>query len=258
MKQGASGRGRWLAIARCEAVLLMSRIEGLRLKLLNSAAHKSWMLGSLGLWVGLCWAVVCPLLAADASNKSRELSEQATLEFVRTQQPKLLKLLEFLKKRQPNLYSQALKEMSRSQARLEGLAKRDPELHAIELRLWQVRSELRLLAAEIAATRQRPSVGEAASSATPPASDQTQAQDRSTSGSTAAGDSSRALEQQLSALVKQELAAELQRLELLRSRAAAELARLDDQVTQLRSNSEEQTARQLKVWQTRINKTSRP
>lgn len=162
--------------------------------------------------------------AAVANSAVADKDEEQTLAFIREHQPKLLKLLKFLEKHQPALYTQALKEMSRSQQRLESLAKRDVDLYAIELKLWQVRSELRLLAAELAVASN-------------------ESKERSQEG--------------LVKLIQQESACERERLQLLKSRAEQEVLRLSEQIDSLNADPDEYVARQVKVWQNRIQKQSR-
>ena len=87
--------------------------------------------------------------SASSSVTGEPIDETPLLEFVEKHQPPLLKLLRFMKKKQPQQYQQALKELARVKQRLSTLEKRDSESHAIELELWQVRSNLRMLVAEI-------------------------------------------------------------------------------------------------------------
>lgn len=82
-------------------------------------------------------------------DSEETIDESPLLEFVEKHQQPLLKLLRFMKKKQPQQYEQALKELARVKQRLTTLEKRDSESHAIELELWQVRSNLRMLVAEI-------------------------------------------------------------------------------------------------------------
>lgn len=153
---------------------------------------------------------------------SRSESE-AILEFVGQHQPKLLQLLTFLKRKQPEEYQMALREMGRSKQRLENLAQRDQELYSIELELWQTRSRLRLLAAEL---------------------------------SVASEEKKAKLEQQLAALVKQELTQNLARLKVQRQRTIKQLEQLDNLIQTRSENQDEQIAKALKVWQVRIAKQS--
>ncbi len=169
--------------------------------------------------------------ADPAKNKPNTLAstaetERAALEFVGQHHPQMLELLQFLKGRQPAQYPQALKEMVRSQQRLESLAKRDLEMYQVELQLWQIRSDLRLLAAEISVK----------------ATIKDQTDERM---------------QRLTALVEQEASQELVRLKLLKQRTQRELQRLDEQIADLTDSSDERVAKNLKLWQSRITKQSR-
>lgn len=155
------------------------------------------------------------------SRKSR--NDREVLAFVGQHQPRLLELMNFLKKKQPAQYEQALKEMTRSKQRLEGWAKRDQEMYAIELELWQTRSQLRLLAAEI---------------------------------SVAKDEKKGALERRLAKLVEKEIGQNLSRLSLQQARLKKQLGQLDRQIEQHRTERDEMVARSLRVWQNRIAKQS--
>jgi hypothetical protein len=90
------------------------------------------------------------------TNNSLDAEEDALLEFVEKHQPTLLKLLRFMKKKQPQQFEQALKEVSKTKQRLSILEKRDHELFDIELALWKTRSELRMLVAQLAVSQGEP------------------------------------------------------------------------------------------------------
>lgn len=159
----------------------------------------------------------------NVANRQSSDIEEKVLEFVGQHQPRLLKLLSFMKDKQPVEYQQALKEMSRSQLRLENLAKRDQELHAVELELWQVRSHLRLLAAEISVAKQ---------------------------------DDRPILEEQLEKLVESEIARDLARIRLVRLRALKQIEQYDEQIALHTENPNEQLAKAIKTWQSKISKQS--
>lgn len=150
--------------------------------------------------------------------------EAEILEFVEKQQPKLLKLLAFMRERRQPQYQQALRETWRSMQRLENLAERDQELHAIELKLWRVRSETRLLAGQISAAK----------------SEQAQS----------------SMEQRLERLLEQELAYSLERVKQLRARTAKQLAQYDAQIEELEAHHEELISKSLKQWRNRIARQS--
>lgn len=164
-----------------------------------------------------------PATQADRNGEHAEKEsadeEQRVLSFVGTHQPKLLELMKFLKQKQPGQYEQALREMSRAQVRLESLAKRDQDLYAIELELWQIRSQLRLLAAEI--------------SVAPEAKQEK-------------------LNAKLALLVEKEVAQDLARLKLQRERTAEQLQQLDQQIAQRESETAVQVEKLLKQWKNRI------
>ena len=149
----------------------------------------------------------------------KAIDEARVLAFVEEHQPELAKLLAFLKSKEPSQYQQAMREMSRSQQRLEGLSKRDKELHAIELELWNIRSRLRLVAAQI------PVVGDA---------------------------KRQKLNKELESLVKKESRTSIERLTLLRDRAQKQVLNFEQQIE--KANSDVAIAKTLKSWQNRIAK----
>lgn len=154
-----------------------------------------------------------------SSENERVKEEQQVLSFVGTHQPKLLELMEFLKEKQPAQYAQAQREMSRSRSRLENLAKRDQDMYAIELELWQIRSRLRLLAAEISVA---------------PESKQEK------------------LNTTLAQLLEKEFAQDLARLKLQRERTAKQLEQFDQQISQRESEHSAQVEKMLRQWKNRI------
>lgn len=158
-------------------------------------------------------------LSDASSDVERAKEERRVLSFVATHQPKLLELMEFLKQKHPAQYEQALREMSRSRTRLENLAKRDLDMYAIELELWQIRSRLRLLAAEI--------------SVAPEAKQEK-------------------LNATLAQLVEKEVAQDLARLKLQRERTAKQLEQFDQQIVQRESEHSAQIEKMLKQWKNRI------
>ncbi|MEZ6135897.1 MAG: hypothetical protein R3C53_13400 [Pirellulaceae bacterium] len=158
----------------------------------------------------------------DASKEPIDVqAEQRALEFIAEHQPRLLKLMEFLKRKQPAAYQPALREMMRSQQRLESLAGRDQELYAIELELWQVRSELRLLAAEITVAKPERREG---------------------------------LTDALVRLIEKEAANDLARLTLMQQRAEKQLAKLTAEIKERTDSKEELVAKSLKNWQNKIKR----
>ena len=150
-------------------------------------------------------------------------TEAGLLKFIEEHQPKLLALMSFLKEKQPSAYQQALRELARNQQRLDGLAKRDPQLYAVELELWQTRSHLRLLAAEM---------------------------------SVAKNPNNEKLSSELSRLVELEAEQDLARLRILRERAAQQVSKLDEDIRKRTGEHDELVAKSLKSWQNRIRKQS--
>ena len=154
---------------------------------------------------------------------STSSNERDVLEFVGKHQPKLRKLMEFLKQKAPEQYRQAVKEMTRSKQRLSNLEKRDTGLYKIELELWRTRSELRLLAAEM---------------------------------SVAAESQRNDLEKRLSQLAKSQVALELSKLKLQRQRTAEQLEQYDQQILDREAAQAEQATKIVKQWKNRIAKQS--
>ena len=162
--------------------------------------------------------------AGSAKNDKIDAEMEAKiLQFAGAQEPKLLELMKFLKQRQPAAYQQALREMSRGQQRLESLAQRDEELHAVESELWQLKAKLRLTAAEISVAKK---------------------------------DSVKDLEAKLESLAEDLEATEIARLKILRDRAADQLKQLQEQILARESGQDEQVKRIIKSWQSRIRKQS--
>ncbi|GIW99462.1 MAG: hypothetical protein KatS3mg111_2795 [Pirellulaceae bacterium] len=145
---------------------------------------------------------------------------EAVMQFVRQHQPRLAKLMEYLKENDSRQYQRALREVNRVRGRLEGVAKRDPELHAVELELWKLQSRQRLLAAEAAANAER----------------------------------REKLFLQLEALVAKELELDLQRLELLRNRLRKQIEGLENRIEKQRAVAGENVARRMKNWRSQIER----
>ncbi len=154
------------------------------------------------------------------------IDESPLLEFVEQHQQPLLKLLRFMKKKQPQQYQQALKELARVKQRLTTLEKRDSESHAIELELWQVRSNLRLLVAEILVSEKH-------------------SQER--------------LKKQLHELAEKELDLDTARLTLEQKRMEQRLATVQTQLDERTENREVALTKAIKTWENRAFKPlSRP
>ena len=160
---------------------------------------------------------------ANQNETSESIDESPLLEFVEKNQPSLLKLLRFMKKKQPQQYQQALKELARVKQRLTTLEKRDSESHAIELELWQVRSNLRMLVAEILVSEK---------------------------------DSQEKLKKQLHELVEKELDLDTARLMLDQKRMEQRLTSVQSQLTERTENREATLSKAIKSWESRAFKSS--
>ena len=163
--------------------------------------------------------------AEKVSKSEAEVAIQETplLEFVEKNQPPLLKLLKFMKKKQPQQYEQALKELARVKQRLSALEKRDSESHAIELELWQVRSNLRMLVAEMLVSEK---------------------------------DSRERLKKQLHALVEKELDLDTARLKLEQNRLEQRLTVVQSQLADRTEDRELALSKASKTWENRAFKPS--
>jgi len=158
-----------------------------------------------------------------ARNDANAAIDETLLEFVEKHQPELLKLLKFMKKKQPQQYEQALKELSRVKQRLTLLEKRDAELYAIELELWQVRSELRMLVAEILASSK---------------------------------DAQAKLRKELHVLAEKELDLGTARLKLDQERVELRLASVRSQLDERTNDRDATLAKAIKTWENRAFKSS--
>lgn len=160
---------------------------------------------------------------ASKSERDAAIDESPLLEFVEKNQPPMLKLLKFMKKKQPQRYDQALRELARVKQRLTTLEKRDSESHAIELELWQVRSELRMLVAEILVSEK---------------------------------DSQEKLRKQLRELVEKEINLDTARLKLEQKRMEQRLAVVQTQLTDRTDNHDQMISKAIKNWENRAFKSS--
>jgi DNA repair ATPase RecN len=173
---------------------------------------------------------VGPLAQAKASSEKVDsiqaddsIDESPLLEFVEKHQQPLLKLLRFMKKKQPQQYQQALKELARVKQRLTTLEKRDSESHAIELELWQVRSNLRMLVAEILVSER---------------------------------DSQEKLKKQLHELVEKEIDLDTARLKLEQKRMEQRLSTVQSQLAERTENRDAALSKAIKTWENRAFKSS--
>ncbi len=118
--------------------------------------------------------------------------------FVAEHLPELTNLLDRLKQQGNGHYQRAARDLERSISRIENLKKRDSKLYEVELELWKTRSRLQFAAAEFAVK--------------PPENE-----DSAT--------------WRIQSLLKKKAVLELQRLRVLRVRAAEQIAELDEQIT---------------------------
>lgn len=171
-------------------------------------------------WSCLLVTIVCwGANGAEVGQPTDSAADVATLEFVRTHQPDLAVLLDFLKSKRPDDYRGAVNEIQRVRERLENLKKRDAELHDIELALWQNSAQLNLLAAAVSAAGKKMSEA-----------------DRS----------------KLSDLVKRENELSIQRLKLEKTRHEARLEQLNQQISKRQDQADGIVSRGIKSWESRI------
>lgn len=158
-------------------------------------------------------------------TKSIEIDRKKVEAFVGKHQQGLVDLLDFLREKQPSQYERAMRDIDRVMTRLENLERRDTEMHAIELELWQIRSQQRLVAAEWAA-----------------ASKESRQQ---------------AAEARLKRLLEEEQRQDLKRLALLQKRARAQVEKLTQQMKEKRTNVDSAVEKGLRTWKSRIDKGPR-
>ena len=128
-----------------------------------------------------------------------------------------------MKKKQPQQYEHAIKELSRVKQRLTALEKRDSESHTIELELWQVRSNLRMLVAEILVSEKA---------------------------------SREKLKKQLHELVEKEIDLDTARLKLEQKRLEQRLTAVQSQLSERAENRELAISKAIKTWENRAFKSS--
>ena len=76
-----------------------------------------------------------------------EQLETDAISFVQEHHPELVSLLQSLKAMRKKEYEMAIREIVRTRKRLESLAKREAETHAMELDAWKLQSKIDLLIA---------------------------------------------------------------------------------------------------------------
>ena len=90
--------------------------------------------------------------ARSANNKSsqNEQREKLALDFVRRHHPPLQQVLIYLKENHRSQYEKAIYDLERTRNRLAQFKKRSPERYQLELKEWQVKSEIQLISARLA------------------------------------------------------------------------------------------------------------
>jgi len=87
--------------------------------------------------------------SADLQPQSAfEQSEADAIAFVQEHHPELVSLLQSLKSMRQREYEMAIREIVRTKKRLETLAKRETDLHGMELDAWKLKSKIDLLMAK--------------------------------------------------------------------------------------------------------------
>ncbi len=160
-------------------------------------------------------------VSIEKADSTSTLNNEEAIAFVQQHQPALIQLLEYLEKKQPAQYQQAIREILKTKQKLANLEKRDRELHEVELALWKLRAELRLLVAKRSVVNER---------------------------------ERNALDAQLHKLVEQEMHHDLERMRIEKRRAEQRIAQLDNQIAERNSNREAAHAKAVKTW---INRSSK-
>lgn len=86
--------------------------------------------------------------ALGQKEASIEQLEPDAIAFVQEHHPELVSLLQSLKAMRQKEYEIAIREIVRTRKRLESLAKREVETHAVELEAWKLQSKIDLLIAK--------------------------------------------------------------------------------------------------------------
>ncbi|MCE9556578.1 MAG: hypothetical protein K8T91_24780 [Planctomycetes bacterium] len=84
---------------------------------------------------------------ADAPD-NKEAREKRVVAFVQQQNPELAKLLAHLKKHKPQQYDEAVRELARTVTFLTNAKAKDGRLYDLQLRAWQAKTRVQLLAAQ--------------------------------------------------------------------------------------------------------------
>ncbi len=133
--------------------------------------------------------------------------EAETVQFVRQHHEKLVELLTQLKTNDPTHYEQAVRELSRAATTLAETEKRDPKKYVLDLRAWQVNSQIQVLAARLAM------------SPTPE------------------------LKEELRARLIEQIDIRIEQQKLDRERTEARLKKLDESITKLEGSREQEAVR---------------
>ncbi|HVX11913.1 MAG TPA: hypothetical protein VHC22_12085 [Pirellulales bacterium] len=144
---------------------------------------------------------------AEKKELSASDQEEAAFVFVREHHVDLVELLERLKSTKPKEYQQAVKELYRDSQRLTAVQDRDAEKYELDLRAWQLDSRIRLLTAKLSL------------------SDQPE------------------LQEDLKAALADRADVRLAQKELERGRLTARLKKLDEEVSTLTSNRDDELKR---------------
>ena len=124
-------------------------------RLINHQAKWSCQLKLLAVWtmVVFCFGSASALGQNEANTGETQVQppfqqlETDAIAFVQEHHPELVSLLQSLKAMRQKEYETAIREIVRVRKRLESLAKRDAETHAMELDAWKLQSKIDLLIA---------------------------------------------------------------------------------------------------------------
>lgn len=152
-----------------------------------------------------------PAKAAPAPIILTPEREAAAIQFVREHHPELVDLLKGLKQTNAAQYQAAVRQLFQTSERLAKIHETDPQRYELELKLWQIKSRIQLLAARSSVSRDPE------------------------------------IESQLRAALAEQAQVQLQELQMERDRAAARLKKLDASIEQFQSNRQRNTENQFNV-----------
>lgn len=144
-----------------------------------------------------------------SDSQVRKVSEAEALAFAREHHPELAHLLDALRGMERRHFDEALKELTREVERLVRMQERDPDRYPLSLELWKLDSRIRLEVARFSTSKNED------------------------------------FTDRLKPLVHQRREVRLQLLELERSKAMERIARLDDQLTAMRNDPNEQLTQEI-------------